>query len=84
MREHLSADSVHEKCVLRGVSNIEVGQERELDMGGISVLTVARGETLWDAAKALNVPEREIIEQNPFAEKGIKEGDKLVVFRCMA
>ena len=72
------------KCVLRGVSNIEVGQERELDMGGISVLTVARGETLWDAAKALNVPEREIIEQNPYAEKGIKEGDKLVVFRCMA
>ena len=73
-----------EKCVLQGVSHIEVGQERELDMGGISVLTVARGETLWDVAKALNVSERDIAAQNPFVEKGIKEGDKIIVFRCMA
>ncbi len=52
-------------------------------MGGISVFTVAKGETLWDAAKALNVSERDIISQNPYAEKGVKEGDKIVVFRCM-
>ena len=70
-------------CAVYGVGHIEVGQERELDMGGISVFTVAKGETLWDAAKALNVSERDIISQNSFAEKGVKEGDKIVVFRCM-
>ena len=70
-------------CAVYGVGHIEVGQERELDMGGISVFTVAKGETLWDAAKALNVSERDIISQNPYAEKGVKEGDKIVVFRCM-
>ena len=53
-------------------------------MGGIGVLPVARGETLWDVAKALNVSERDIAAQNPFVEKGIKEGDKIIVFRCMA
>lgn len=69
---------------LKGVTHIEVGQERETDLGGISVYTVGGDETLWDVAKALNMSERDIIEQNEFAGKGIKEGDRIVVFRCVS
>ena len=74
---------IYRKNALSGVAHIEVGQEREADDAGISVYVVEEGETLWDAAKALNISERDIAAQNPGAEKGIKAGDKLIVFRCV-
>ncbi len=68
---------------LCGVTAINVGEEREIDLSGISVYIVSEGETLWDVAKALNMSEKEILVQNASLQGGISGGDRVVVFRAL-
>ena len=68
---------------LCGVTAINVGEEREIDLSGISVYIVSEGETLWDVAKALNMSEKEILAQNASLQGGISGGDRVVVFRAL-
>ncbi|MDE5618259.1 MAG: DUF3794 domain-containing protein [Clostridia bacterium] len=70
-------------CELSGVSAIAVGQEKEINLSGISAYIVSEGETLWDVAKALNVPEKEILQQNASLQGGVHGGDRVVVFRAL-
>jgi hypothetical protein len=51
------------------------------DESAIVIYLVSQRETLWDVAKRLNIPTSEIVRQNPFAADGMKNGDRLFVYR---
>jgi len=61
--------------------DISDGAELARDDSSILIYTVSSGETLWDVAKRISCPTREIIGQNPGAEADLKAGDKVFIYR---
>lgn len=70
----------HMECI----SNIEVGdyerEEQELSAGIIGYI-VKEGDDLWDLAKRYHTTEEGIMEVNNLSEKGLRPGEKILLFK---
>jgi len=59
---------------------VKGGDRTELG-AAIQIHYVGVAETLWDIAKRTSTATSEIIKQNPAIADGMKDGDKIVVYR---
>ncbi len=63
------------------ISEVQVGEPWPEPKYIMSVYFVKDGETMWDLAKRLNMPEDELLRLNPDITLPIKAGDKFFVYR---
>ena len=63
------------------VSSCNLGAEKPADKSPIAIHVVGSGEKLFDFAKRVCVPSREIVRQNPWCENEIHDGDRVVLYR---
>lgn len=63
------------------VSDIEVGEAKEIDDVAISLYIVKPNQSIWEVAKDLNTTETIIINQNPELKLPVKPGDKVVLYK---
>lgn len=63
------------------ISNVEEGEKRAEAKYSLSIYFVKDGETIWDIAKALSIPQEVLLEQNPDIELPLVAGNKLFVYR---
>ena len=63
------------------ISEIELGEEREVNRSGLSIYVANDGDTPWDVCKALTATPEQILAQNPNITFPLKYGDKIIYFR---
>jgi hypothetical protein len=63
------------------VSDIELGEAKEIDDVAISLYIVKPNQSIWEVAKDLNTSETIIINQNPDIKLPVKAGDKVVLYK---
>ncbi len=63
------------------ISNVELGEEKEINRSGLSLYVADEGDGLWDVCKALTATPEEIEEQNPTLVFPLKFGEKVIYFR---
>lgn len=63
------------------ISEISVGEEKDINKSAVSVYIAEEGETIWDAAKALSARPDDIRAQNPELNTPLKEGDRIFFYR---
>lgn len=63
------------------ISEIELGEEREVNRSGLSIYVANDGDTPWDVCKALTATPEQILAQNPNVTFPLKYGDKIIYFR---
>jgi hypothetical protein len=63
------------------VSNIEIGEVKEIDDVAISLYIVKSNQSIWEVCKDLNTSETIIINQNPELKLPVKPGDKVVLYK---
>lgn len=59
---------------------VEEGEQFVRELKGLCVYVCAKGETLWDAAKALLAPIEAIAAQNALKEDAVFEGGEKIIF----
>ena len=65
------------------ISEIKVGEAKQPREAAISVHIARKGETVWDAAKALGLTPEEVTRQNPDVAMPCAGGERLVAYRQM-
>lgn len=65
------------------ISEIKVGETKQPREAAISVHIARKGETVWDAAKALGLTPEEVTRQNPDVAMPCAGGERLVAYRQM-
>lgn len=73
--------STYYNDTLAVISNVEVGEDKAENKYSLSIYFVKDGETIWDIAKALSIPQETLLEQNPDIELPLVAGNKLFVYR---
>lgn len=68
------------KCV---ITDITEGEARIIPSSAISVHVAAKGETLWDVAKATGSTPELVMLQNPDLELPLKGGERVIVYRYL-
>ena len=63
------------------VKTVELGNEKVKNTSAISVFVPKKGETLWDASKALGVSEEEILKYNENLETPFTGEERVIIFR---
>ena len=63
------------------VSNITLGEECENNKSSIEIYYANEGQTFWDVAKDLKVPEEVLKEQNPGIAEPFTERTKIVYYK---
>jgi hypothetical protein len=63
------------------ISNVELGEEREVNTSGLSMYVAKDGDTMWDVCKALTATPEQIMAQNPALTFPLKQCDKVIYFR---
>lgn len=66
------------KCA---ITEVGVGDEKNVDECPLYIYVVKPGQTVWDIAKDMNTSQELIMEQNQDISLPIKAGDKLVVYK---
>ena len=62
------------------VQDVTLGAQKMRDQHAITIHVAASGETVWDIAKRVSIPTAEIIRQNQGLERGISEGDRIIIY----
>lgn len=68
------------KCV---ITDLTEGEARIIPSSAISVHVAAKGETLWDVAKATGSTPELVMLQNPDLELPLKGGERVIVYRYL-
>jgi hypothetical protein len=63
------------------IGEVAMGNQKPTDNTGIAIHVVQPNETLWDIAKYISVPTREIVRQNPETEQGVNAGERITLYR---
>ena len=63
------------------VSQVTVEDEKLPSKSNLTIYIAREGDTIWDIAKQMSVPEDVIIEQNLNLELPIKNGERIVVYK---
>ncbi len=65
------------------ISELSIGEERALPTGAVAIHIARKGETLWDAAKALGTTPENVLLQNPGITLPLSGGERVVTYRCL-
>lgn len=65
------------------ISELSLGEERALPTGAVAIHIARKGETLWDAAKALGTTPENVLLQNPGIVLPLAGGERVVTYRCL-
>lgn len=66
------------------IENITVGEERSLPTGAVAIHIARKGETLWEAAKALGTTPENVLLQNPDLSLPCAGGERVLTYRCLS
>ena len=66
------------------ISELAVGEERALPTGAVAIHIARKGETLWDAAKALGTTPENVLLQNPGIALPLSGGERVLTYRCLS
>lgn len=64
------------------ITDLAQGEERALPTGAVAIHIARKGETLWDAAKALGATPETVLLQNPGIELPLNGGERVITYRC--
>lgn len=67
--------------IINLVSDIEIGEVKEINDVAVSLYIVKHNQSIWEVAKELNTSEAIIINQNPELKLPVKSGDKVVCYK---
>ena len=65
------------------ITELKLGEKRVPREAAVSVHIAARGETVWDIAKALGITPEEVVRQNPSVTLPCSGGERLLAYRRM-
>lgn len=68
-------------CVSAVISEIKLGEAKQPREAALSVHIAKKGETAWEAAKALELTPEDVIAQNPDVVMPCAGGERLVAYR---
>ena len=82
----IKADIEIETCVRSGdtkyvITELQLGEERELPTSAFSIHVAKSGETLWDVAKSLGTTPEIILTQNPKLSLPLSGGERVIAYR---
>ncbi len=66
------------------ISQLDLGEERALPTGAVAIHIARKGETLWEAAKALGTTPENVLLQNPGIALPLSGGERIVTYRCLS
>lgn len=66
------------------INELTVGEERALPTGAVAIHIARKGETLWDAAKALGTTPETVLLQNPGISLPLSGGERVITYRCLS
>ena len=65
------------------IENIALGDAHSLPTGAVSIHIARKGETLWEAAKALGTTPENVLLQNPDLTLPCAGGERVLTYRCL-
>ena len=65
------------------ITDLSLGEERALPTGAVAIHVARKGETLWDAAKALGTTPETVLLQNPGITLPFSGGERVITYRCL-
>ena len=65
------------------ITDLSLGEERALPTGAVAIHVARKGETLWDAAKALGTTPENVLLQNPGLVLPFSGGERVITYRCL-
>lgn len=66
------------------IADLALGEERALPTGAVGIHIARKGETLWDAAKALGATPETVLLQNPDITLPLAGGERVIAYRCLS
>lgn len=66
------------------ITELALGEERALPTGAVAIHIARKGETLWDAAKALGTTPENVLLQNPGIVLPLSGGERVLSYRCLS
>ena len=66
------------------IENIAIGEAHSLPTGAVSIHIARKGETLWEAAKALGTTPENVLLQNPDLTLPCAGGERVLTYRCLS
>ena len=66
------------------ITELDLGEERALPTGAVAIHIARKGETLWEAAKALGTTPENVLLQNPGITLPLSGGERVVTYRCLS
>ncbi|MDE7396051.1 MAG: hypothetical protein K2M95_08060, partial [Clostridiales bacterium] len=66
------------------IESIAIGDEHSLPSGAVSIHIARKGETLWEAAKALGTTPENVLLQNPDLTLPCSGGERVLTYRCLS
>lgn len=65
------------------ICELGIGEERALPTGAVAIHVARKGETLWEAAKALGTTPENVLMQNPALTLPLSGGERVITYRCL-
>ena len=66
------------------ICELALGEERALPTGAVAIHIARKGETLWEAAKALGTTPENVLLQNPGISLPLSGGERVITYRCLS
>lgn len=66
------------------IDELTVGEERSIPTGAVAIHIARKGETLWEAAKALGTTPENVLLQNPGISLPLSGGERVITYRQLA
>lgn len=66
------------------ITELQLGEERELPSGAVSIHIAKAKETLWDVAKAMGTTPELVLLQNPNLTLPLSGGERIIAYRHLA
>lgn len=65
------------------ICELALGEERAVPTGAVAIHIARKGETLWEAAKALGTTPENVLLQNPGISLPLSGGERVITYRCL-